>query len=221
MADLDVYRPTRHWDWHDPVDRKKLKIYMLTFFPTSIISTVLTIYLLNKYDNYACIVALIYLVPANFCKILYPFGQFFEKQDMTCFECFYSILGAVTPVYGFLVVILGSIMFYQSPFNDQFWLLILSIGTFFLDIMLSIPFCCWYRTNRPEQQPLLQEVPIDIEQDPQVSKHAFYSICAVCIEDFKLGDDVKELNCNHLYHPKCIEFWMINHDRCPICKNKI
>ena len=32
--------------------------------------------------------------------------------------------------------------------------------------------------------------------------------CSVCMEDFKLEEVVKELPCNHLYHPDCIVPWL-------------
>ena len=36
------------------------------------------------------------------------------------------------------------------------------------------------------------------------------SICLTVIENEEL-----ELDCNHKYHKKCIDTWLLNHDKCP------
>lgn len=46
--------------------------------------------------------------------------------------------------------------------------------------------------------------------------------CTICFEDFKDSDDVRVLKCRHLYHPECIDRWLIGHSKsCPCCRNKI
>jgi len=42
--------------------------------------------------------------------------------------------------------------------------------------------------------------------------------CSVCFENFELDEDVKKLPCNHLYHPQCIDPWLVQHNTCPICR---
>lgn len=41
--------------------------------------------------------------------------------------------------------------------------------------------------------------------------------CSICTEDFKVGEDVRVLPCNHQYHPACIDPWLINiSGTCPL-----
>ncbi len=41
--------------------------------------------------------------------------------------------------------------------------------------------------------------------------------CSICTEDFKKGEDVRVLPCNHQYHPACIDPWLLNlSSTCPL-----
>lgn len=41
--------------------------------------------------------------------------------------------------------------------------------------------------------------------------------CSICTEDFKVGEDVRVLPCNHKFHPPCIDPWLINvSGTCPL-----
>ena len=50
-------------------------------------------------------------------------------------------------------------------------------------------------------------------------------ICAICIEDYKIGDSIIKLKCGHSYHDYCIQSWfneLINNGKevvCPLCKS--
>jgi hypothetical protein len=43
--------------------------------------------------------------------------------------------------------------------------------------------------------------------------------CSICFDDFEENDDVSILKCNHLFHYKCINKWLMeNKTTCPICR---
>ncbi|CAM9381966.1 unnamed protein product [Ectocarpus fasciculatus] len=41
--------------------------------------------------------------------------------------------------------------------------------------------------------------------------------CAVCMEEFGLGDEVSVLPCLHAFHGACIRKWLVMRNRCPTC----
>ena len=43
--------------------------------------------------------------------------------------------------------------------------------------------------------------------------------CSICLE--KLTDNKKFLPCFHCFHTKCIDKWLKNSNKCPICKTAI
>jgi hypothetical protein len=73
----------------------------------------------------------------------------------------------------------------------------------------------------PVQDSQVDAEPVLIIEKSAISKHSYYTVCGICTENFKEGDDVKELGCKHIFHPGCIESWLVNHDICPMCMGKI
>ncbi len=51
--------------------------------------------------------------------------------------------------------------------------------------------------------------------------------CCICCEDIKQHEYIRELNCNHQFHKKCIDKWLLcsmkssEHIHCPICRTNI
>lgn len=46
-----------------------------------------------------------------------------------------------------------------------------------------------------------------------------YDPCAICIEDYEVGDHIRELPCRHFFHSHCIDPWFRDvHGICPVCK---
>ncbi|GJN22898.1 hypothetical protein PR202_gb10503 [Eleusine coracana subsp. coracana] len=42
--------------------------------------------------------------------------------------------------------------------------------------------------------------------------------CSVCLEDFEVGAEAKEMPCQHKFHAHCILPWLELHSSCPICR---
>lgn len=41
--------------------------------------------------------------------------------------------------------------------------------------------------------------------------------CSICTDDFKVGEDVRVLPCNHQFHPNCVDPWLVNvSGTCPL-----
>lgn len=45
--------------------------------------------------------------------------------------------------------------------------------------------------------------------------------CTICIEEFKTGEMVRTLQCNHIFHEKCIGEWFEKKEVCPNCNQPL
>ncbi|KAJ8437124.1 hypothetical protein Cgig2_016867 [Carnegiea gigantea] len=47
------------------------------------------------------------------------------------------------------------------------------------------------------------------------------STCAVCLEEYLVGENVAKLPCNHSFHSRCMLPWLPAHPLCPCCRVSI
>lgn len=45
--------------------------------------------------------------------------------------------------------------------------------------------------------------------------------CSICQNEYKNGEDLSILNCEHIFHTKCVEEWGLYKAECPLCRHKI
>ncbi|KAL3529813.1 hypothetical protein ACH5RR_009135 [Cinchona calisaya] len=45
--------------------------------------------------------------------------------------------------------------------------------------------------------------------------------CSVCLEDFEIGAEAKEMPCKHKFHTGCILPWLELHSSCPVCRYQL
>jgi hypothetical protein len=77
-----------------------------------------------------------------------------------------------------------------------------------------------------EQLIRLPNIKVGVALKTLVEKTRLYictkkDICVICQEETRLLNDiVRELQCMHIYHAKCIDRWLVNNRTCPLC-NKL
>lgn len=52
-------------------------------------------------------------------------------------------------------------------------------------------------------------------------KTGSHSQCAVCLEDFVVGDSQAVLPCSHVFHPDCVHRWLSRKSECPTCRHNV
>ncbi len=45
--------------------------------------------------------------------------------------------------------------------------------------------------------------------------------CVICLDDYDYDNNVGKLECEHKYHQKCIERWLMEKTICPLCKYNV
>jgi len=45
--------------------------------------------------------------------------------------------------------------------------------------------------------------------------------CPVCLGEFKMLENVKQLPCSHSFHPSCILPWLEKTNSCPLCRHEL
>ncbi|EXL40054.1 hypothetical protein FOCG_17337 [Fusarium oxysporum f. sp. radicis-lycopersici 26381] len=48
------------------------------------------------------------------------------------------------------------------------------------------------------------------------------SCCSICTEDFQGGVEVRSLPCRHIFHPSCVDPWLLERSLfCPLCRANV
>ena len=45
--------------------------------------------------------------------------------------------------------------------------------------------------------------------------------CVICMDEYSDGDSIATLQCNHLFHKKCILSWLSQSTSCPMCRTQV
>ncbi|KAM4703763.1 RING finger protein 122-like [Rhinophrynus dorsalis] len=94
-------------------------------------------------------------------------------------------------------------------------------GAGFLLLIFCLIFCCYlFRLKQLEQHRRRGYKKIILKE---TSKKASLigQMCAVCLEEFKVKDELGLCPCTHAFHTKCLMKWLEVRNSCPMCNKTI
>ncbi|GAX80197.1 hypothetical protein CEUSTIGMA_g7635.t1 [Chlamydomonas eustigma] len=65
---------------------------------------------------------------------------------------------------------------------------------------------------------------LEMEDEPSLARRQEHGgelsdVCAVCLNDFVEGEELRLLPCFHAFHTACVDPWLGLHGSCPVCRN--
>eukprot|EP00741_Cyanophora_paradoxa_P002226 tig00000571_g2158.t1 len=78
--------------------------------------------------------------------------------------------------------------------------------------------------SRPGGPPPASRMAIQEQTAEAVACHktkAKQNECPVCREEFALHQDVRKMECGHVFHDDCLIQWLERHNTCPLCRHEL
>ena len=77
-------------------------------------------------------------------------------------------------------------------------------------------FRCFITEDREEESPINSSLLLEKKgiNDENILKET----CVICLDPFLKEDKIASLECNHMFHYKCITLWVENKNTCPLCR---
>ncbi|XP_077693077.1 E3 ubiquitin-protein ligase RNF43 [Eretmochelys imbricata] len=111
------------------------------------------------------------------------------------------------------------------------WILLTVLSTVIVIILIFVvrTKCHWNRTQPDSlQQQTMQAISqlairkyqARCQQDAlrdSASSCSSAPICAICLEEFSEGQELRIISCSHEFHRECVDPWLQQHHTCPLC----
>lgn len=105
-------------------------------------------------------------------------------------------------------------IFYNRPLIDVLIIVIVSPC-----LVLILIYASWKARKiilrRRELAPISVVSRLNIKIfDSQGQKEEEPESCAICLEDYESGNELRLLPCNHYYHSMCVDLWLTTKKKC-------
>ncbi|XP_053306397.1 RING finger protein 122-like [Spea bombifrons] len=99
--------------------------------------------------------------------------------------------------------------------------IVLVFGAGLLLFIFCFIFCCYFfRLKQQEQYQRRGYRKITLKEKPRKA-NLVGQVCAVCLEEFKVNEELGLCPCNHAFHTKCLMKWLEVRNSCPMCNKTI
>jgi len=90
-------------------------------------------------------------------------------------------------------------------------------------LIMLIVFCVQYRRQRNNMlhaRAIINNLMRKIVPNLPITDEAPDDVCSICLEK-DTANTWKVLPCKHKFHPVCIDPWLLQSDKCPMCKKTV
>lgn len=104
-------------------------------------------------------------------------------------------------------------MYVCRPLLDMLLVVVLSPA-----VMMLFIYCTWQlrqrqrRKNDMAPSHFVAKLPIYLFRKEKIV-NSEHTECAICLEDYIEGDQVRTLPCKHEFHAKCVDAWLTSHKK--------
>ena len=87
------------------------------------------------------------------------------------------------------------------------------------------------RQQQQHQQPIqmgigldaneIEQLPVKTIDSPNVLGQMSEKSCSICLQDYSLNDQLKTMPCFHVMHKTCLDIWLTQNAKCPICNSRV
>ncbi len=108
-------------------------------------------------------------------------------------------------------------------FEASFWILVLMLAIIVLlqiaNSLVDSDFDAGASSPGLPSAKILELPTLQFSSYQEKNQSCVENECSICLEAFESQDNINTLhNCQHIYHPECINKWLTEHKNCPYCR---
>ncbi|XP_077113201.1 RING finger protein 122-like [Ranitomeya variabilis] len=104
-----------------------------------------------------------------------------------------------------------------TPLN--FFIFVFGAGILLL--IFCLVFCCYIFRLKQQDQYRRRGYKKVVLKKKSKKTSLIGQMCAVCLDEFKLEEEVGVCPCTHAFHTKCLTKWLEVRNSCPMCNKTI